>query len=242
MAPPLIDSPEELDFPFHLDHVDLESTHEVLFFILGSASFLAFDTVCNAVDIFRDISGLPNVGTLLTRSFNIPCALASIIFLLFRPRNMRITILVSLGFLVLTSFLFTIIVVFSSRPEFTWTPILTGISGFFSAVLYSTTSSFLSQFAISALILSSNGSGCSGVVASAFRIMTKATSPEESPQEMSSVSYFVLIGVIILGIFTYMVCKLRQPCLTEKLLLSPVHRSAPIFSRTAFEIIKVIGG
>jgi equilibrative nucleoside transporter 1/2/3 len=238
---PAADAPEEVDLPLILDRPDLESTHEVLFFVLGSASFLAFDTVCNAIDIFRDISGLANVGTLLTRAFNIPCAVVSLILLLFRPRNLRVTILVSLAFLALTTALFTVVVMHSPKQEFRWIAIMAGISGFFSAVLYSTTSSFLSQFEISALILSSNGIGCSGVVASGIRIMTKAAFTEESQRAMSSVSYFFLNAVLMLGIFTYAIYKLRQPCLTDKLLLSPLNGPAPIFSRTAVEIIKVIG-
>jgi equilibrative nucleoside transporter 1/2/3 len=70
--------------------------------------------------------------------------------------------------------------------------------------------------------------------------MTKAAFTEESQKLMSSVCYFVLNSGIILGILIYAICKLRQPCLTDKLVLPAQDRSVPFFSRKGFELFKII--
>jgi equilibrative nucleoside transporter 1/2/3 len=240
LASPLLESVEIGEGPptepIHIDH---EPNHENLFFLLGTASFMGFDTICNAIDIFRDISGRPDIATTLTRAYNFPCATISLFLLLFRPRNLRVTILVSLSFLVLTTSLFTALVTVSPERELTMILILAAVSGFFSSILYSTTSSFLSQFTMSADILNANGIGCSGVLACGIRIMTKAAFTEESEKSMGSVSYFCLNAAIILGILIYAVCKLRQECLSEKLEL-PKGGAVAMFPRTTLEIVKVI--
>jgi predicted neutral ceramidase superfamily lipid hydrolase len=149
-----------------IGHIDMDqpiphSSHDLLFFLLGTASLMSFATICNAIDIFRSVCSHPNIATVLSRSYNFPFAMASLLQFLLKFRNLRTAFLFGLSCLIVLSFLFVALV--AVLPSATYR--MTLVFVFFSSLIVTSTYSLLSQVAISAGVLTSSGIGRGGVFA-----------------------------------------------------------------------------
>jgi equilibrative nucleoside transporter 1/2/3 len=213
--------------------------HDLLFFFLGTASLMSFATICNAIDIFRNLSGPSDIATILSRSYNFPFAAASLCQFVLKLRNLRMALLFGLSCLIIISFLFVALVVVSPKAIYRITQTLVFLLGVFSSLIFTSTYWLLSHVAISSGLLVSSGVGCGGVLACGLRILTKSAFPDPKQQTTSSVSYFCLSPVVFVVILIYFICVMRSRFLSLKLILPEVD-TIPLVSRTTLKVFKTI--
>jgi equilibrative nucleoside transporter 1/2/3 len=195
----------------------------------------------NAIDILQSISGSLSTATTITRAYYIAWALTSFLLCNFRPRRLRIWFIVSLVFLSILMITFAALMLNVPTHFWTFSQLIIAASGFFSALAFWSTVWFSSQFGPSAEVLVSSGNGCSGIIASGIRILTKSAFPFESQKTSSSTSYFILCALVLLIAFLYFSYRMHSPDLMAKLIRPPDSDSGVFFSMVTVETMKIIG-
>lgn len=207
----LIDD-KELDFvekseEFHVD------SQKLLFFLLGNASLLGFNIFINAIDIYSEVIGRSDVGAQINRAYNFPCSLMALFLCIYKPKNVRLIMMVSLFFISLILCLLPLLIIMTFSPSFVYygTLFLVGLTGIFSSAVFSSSYSISSQFSAESSASVSSGNGCCGVLAAFLRVFTKATFSSKSAMKVSSAAYFYLAAAIIFATLIYFIFKIRNP-------------------------------
>lgn len=175
----------------------------VLFFLLGNASLLAYNIAINAIDIFSPLfSDLNiNIGADISRSYNIPSAIISFLLIFFKPKNLRVSIVISLSILILVMCIMPILFSIESLTKqvrnLYWAVIIViGCMAVFSSLVFSSTYAFASQCGEKASAAVSSGNGACGVIAAFLRVITKLTLSKY--EDISSLIYYSVAAIVIL--------------------------------------------
>ena len=198
---------------------------KLLFFLLGNAALLAFNIIINAVDIYASILNKSGdyVGTLLNRTYNIPCSITALLLCFIKPKNLKITLYISLSSVIVLTCILPIFLLVDMpyNAVFYGTLVIIGIVAVFSSVTFSSSFSFAAQYRDGSVPYVSSGNGLCGVIAAGMRLVTKAI---KDTAELNSV-YFFLAAAIYLFTLIYFAYKAKMPHLASKLTLVPSKES-----------------
>jgi equilibrative nucleoside transporter 1/2/3 len=213
--------------------------HQLLYFLLGNASLLAFNIIINAIDIYQDLTKRTDIGTQLNRFYNIPSAITALVLCFVKPRNLgrfiiALLFLTCMELIVLPLF---ILIPMAEGVVYYGTLLLASLTGVCGAGILSSSLSSSAQFSPRHAAFVSSGNGCCGVIAAVLRIVTKAAG-SSAAKTWSSV-YFFLAAVIILGTAVYFLVALsRDSDLSEK--LRPPPKGDSLFTGEVLTTFKAI--
>lgn len=219
---------------------------KILFFLLGNAALLAYNIAINAIDIFSPLFSKLNIniGADISRAYNIPSAIVSFILIFFKPKNLRISIIVSLTILILVMCIMPILFSVESlkaqvRNLYWAVVIVIGCMAIFSSLIFSSCYAFASQCGEQASAAVSSGNGACGVIAAFLRIITKLTLSKND--QISSVIYYTVAAVVIFMSLIYfiIVTKQNKNNICQYLNQEGSSISLPSFHEL-FETIKII--
>lgn len=235
---PLMDNEDHL--------IETETAHppsrNLLFFLLGNASLLAFNMEINGIDIYTKLisSKADSIGTDISRFYNIPCSIVSLIICVLKPKNIKLLLISAL--ISLTSIMFLVptllLIKIDEDTLYYVTASFFALTGVVSALTFSSTFSMASQLGPSAGAYTSSGNGCCGVVAAALRIVIKAIFHKESQFVGAAAAYFYIADLIFLLTTIYFIITLRDPEVASR--VNPPPDDSSVFSKQTVETIRVI--
>lgn len=183
---------------------------KLLFFLLGNAALLAYNIAINAIDIFSPLFSELNInmGADISRAYNIPSAIVSFLLIFFKPKNLRLSIIISLTVLILVMCIMPILFSVESLKEkvrnLYWAVIIViGCMAVFSSLVFSSCYAFASQCGAQASAAVSSGNGACGVIAAFLRIVTKLTLSKDD--QVSSIIYYTVAAIVIFASLLYFV-------------------------------------
>ena len=205
------------------DELQCGYKEQLLFFLLGNASLLAFNVIINAVDIYTALTGKTGtaIGNDLNRSYNIPCSITAFLLCFVKPRNLKVTLLAGLSVVtILLCILPIFMLVEMDQNTIYWaTVVCIALVGCCSSINFSTSFSFAFHYSDSSVPYVSSGNGCCGVIAATMRLITKGI--KDTPL-LNSI-YFFLSAAIYIFTIIYLIMKTRQPHIQKKLYIEKVE-------------------
>ncbi|EAX92073.1 Nucleoside transporter family protein [Trichomonas vaginalis G3] len=213
-----------------------------LFFWLGNASLLVYNVVINAIDIYIHLSHRKSVGNDLARAYNFPCSLIALVLCFIKIPNQKILFIISLLvlFFDLLAFPLLIIIPMSESVVYWGTIAAITVSGVFSSIIMSGSFAVSTQFADETAGFISAGNGLCGILAAVARIITKGLFSSESQLKISSIVYFALAALTILGTLIFFILKLRNPDISNRFIFNSYQKENTAFISQIFTTLKSI--
>ena len=205
--------------------IDKNNQEKLLFFLLGNAALLAYNIIINAVDIYASILNKNSdyVGTLLNRTYNIPNSLTALLLCFIKPKNLKITLIISLSSVIILTCILPIFILvdMSYNAVLYGSLVIIGAVAVFSSITFSSSFSFAAQYGDGSVPYVSSGNGLCGVIAAGMRLITKAI---KDSAEINSV-YFFLASAIYLFTLIFFLIKAKKPHISPKLTFIPSQDS-----------------
>ena len=220
-----------------------KSSYPLLFILLGNSGLLFFNLVINAIDIYIIVTKDNLIGTRLSQAYNIPCSTMALILCFFKPRNLKVIIILSSLVLIALLCVLPMFLLLNCSSEVTFycTLSIAGVCGVASQALFASSFSLASQFGGSSVGYVSNGNGLCGVLAAVLRVITKAAFMKESQLKISSAAYFFFgAGLILLSLIVFIYHLIKKNEVHEACTITNVEKPPSIFSRHTIDVIKVI--
>jgi equilibrative nucleoside transporter 1/2/3 len=220
------------------DLIPEENSQKLMFFLLGNASLFSFNLVINAADVYQNFTANPNIATNLSRAYNIPSSVTSLILCFLKPKCFNVTLKFNLIFATLILFALPLILLFDSQDVIYYlTIVCVGLLGVCSSFLFSSSNSLASQFGPKSGASVSSGCGICGIFAAVMRFATKGIF-SENHLILGTFVYFIFAALIVLGTFIYIQYKFSDPSISLK--LNQSENSLKFFSQDSLDTIKVI--
>ncbi|KAH0791771.1 Nucleoside transporter family protein [Histomonas meleagridis] len=162
------------------------------------------------------------MGAVLSRAYNFPSSVISLILCFIMPSNLKIALIIGLVALSIIVIIlpFFILFKFSAQVIYWVTVICVGGSAVFSSIISSTAFSIAAKFDSTYTSLVSSGNGCCGVIAAGLRILTKALFSSKEQLIISSAVYFFLTAIVLIITLIYLLHVSKIQTLSRNMISS----------------------
>lgn len=214
----------------------------MIFFWLGNTALMAWNMFINALDIYIKLMPHKDIGVNITRAYNIPGSITSLILCFIKPTNYFVTLCCAMTGIIITMIISPILLsVNLNEDSLYWgSLIVIGLLSISSAIVYSSSFSFATKYDPKAVASVSSGLGCSGVLSGLVRIITKAAFDGDDQLMQTSISYFVIAILIVIATLIYLVIKNKQPAIKASLHASKEELETTISFEAAVRTFKII--
>jgi len=166
-------------------------------FLLGNASLLTCNMTLNALDVLNAYARR-DVAFDLNRAYNIPVSVMSLFLCFVRPSNLRVAPLLVLGLATADQIVFPVLFYSGLSPDSMHVATIATVAAaaLCGSLVFSCSFSLASQFGPLAGAAVSSGNGCSGCIAAAMRVATKAAGGRGEIRLSATIYFGVAIAIM----------------------------------------------